>query len=313
MQSNMIWAYLIHLSSNMWGDPDSNEKYSRYHSHLITSDSIWQQVTSFLPSRGINTLVIDLGDAVQYESHPEIAVKGAWSKQRLHDELARIRALGMTPIPKLNFSAGHDAWLGKYSRMVATPEYYQVCKDLIAETVELFDHPSLFHLGMDEEDYANQRKYRLCVIRNDTLWWQDAHYFFDLCEKAGARPWVWADRYWSFPEDYLAHMPTSVLQSNWFYWPITRRPDGSYEKIGMAAYEALDRAGYDQVLTSSTWNFAHNSLETIQLGRDTLSAARVKGYMTAPWVFTTEEEQYALLNDAQRFWYARKQVYPETL
>lgn len=219
----------------------------------------------------------------------------------------------MTPIPKLNFSTGHDAWLGKYDRMVSTPEYYQVCKDLILETIELFDHPALFHLGLDEEDFANQSKYQMCVIRNDALWWHDAYFFFDICLSAGVRPWVWADRCWHYLEDYLEHMPKSVLQSNWFYWPLSKKPDGTYERKGASAYEELDRAGYDQVLTSSTWNCWYNSQETMQLGKADLDPSRVAGYMTAPWVFTTQSERFALLNDAQRFWDARKLVYPETL
>ena len=62
-----------------------------------------------------------------------------------------LRALGIEPLPKLNFSTCHDAWLGPYSRMVSTPAYYDVCRDLIDEVAELFGGPRFFHLGMDEE------------------------------------------------------------------------------------------------------------------------------------------------------------------
>ena len=77
---------------------------------------------------GMNMLVIDLGDGIRYESHPEIAVQGAWPPARLREELARLRALGLEPIPKLNFSTAHDAWLHDYSRMVSTPAYYKVSR-----------------------------------------------------------------------------------------------------------------------------------------------------------------------------------------
>ena len=33
----------------------------------------------------MNMVVIDLGDGVKYESHPEIAVKGAWSTTELRE------------------------------------------------------------------------------------------------------------------------------------------------------------------------------------------------------------------------------------
>jgi hypothetical protein len=44
-----------------------------------------------------------------YPSHPELAVKGSWSPEKMKSELARLRALGLEPIPKRNFSASHDA------------------------------------------------------------------------------------------------------------------------------------------------------------------------------------------------------------
>ena len=40
-------------------------------------------------------VVIDLGDAVKYESHPEIAVRNAWTVKRLKDELSKIREMGL--------------------------------------------------------------------------------------------------------------------------------------------------------------------------------------------------------------------------
>ena len=43
--------------------------------------------------------------------------------------------------------------VGIYERMVSTPIYYQVCKDLIEEAYEMFDHPEFIHIGMDEEEH----------------------------------------------------------------------------------------------------------------------------------------------------------------
>ena len=49
-----------------------------------------------------------------YDSHPEIAVKNAWTPQRLRKEFQRLRDAGLEPIPKLNFSAGHDKPVATY-------------------------------------------------------------------------------------------------------------------------------------------------------------------------------------------------------
>lgn len=69
----------------------------------------------------------------------------------VHQEI-KASDLGIKLIPKLNFSATHDAWLGEYERMVSTKTYYTVCQDIINEIYEVFEHPDYIHLGMDEED-----------------------------------------------------------------------------------------------------------------------------------------------------------------
>ena len=305
----MMWAYLIELGSNMWSDFSEGAVEYPFQERLITEDAVWRETIDFLPAHGFNTVVIDLGDAVQYETHPEIAIPGAWPKDKLRAELDRMRGLGLTPIPKLNFSACHDAWMKQYSRMVATPEYYKVCADLIAEVAELFGCPKYFHLGMDEESSGAQKWFLYTVIRKGDLWWHDIYYFFDQCEKVGARPWVWADAGWKDPDTYLRRMPKSVLQSNWFYERMRKNPDGTYVPDQYNYYLTLDRAGFDQVATCSTIFHPYNARQTMELGKESLSPERLVGYMTAPWVFTRQEDRYGLLNDAQRFWFAKRDVY----
>lgn len=307
----MMWAFFIKLSTNMWGDEGGTRKYSPFFPELITDDNVWREVVDFLPSQGINTVLIDVGDGIQYESHPEISIPGAWSKDKLKKELDHMRSIGLTPIPKLNFSTGHDTWLKEYSRMVSTSIYYQVCEDLIKEVAEVFDYPEYFHLGMDEENAADQKSMAYCCIRQKDLWWHDAYFFFDICEKLGMRPWVWADFCWAEPDNYLKKMPKSVLQSNWAYNAVKRNPDGSYPDVKYQTYVKLEEAGFDQVPTSSTWTVWYNSEQTMELGKREIAPERLKGYMTAAWHFTIPEAKYALLNDATRFGYAKKKIYPE--
>lgn len=84
--------------------------------------------------------------------------------------------MGLEPVPKLNFAAGHDIWLGEYSRMVTTKKYYEVCGHLIEEVAHIFDKPRFFHLGMDEENAEDQRYLDLVVIRQNDLWWHDFNF-----------------------------------------------------------------------------------------------------------------------------------------
>lgn len=304
-----LWTYLIHLSTNMWGDPGA--KFLKpYFEKFATEDKVWRDVIDFLPQKGFNTLLIDLGDAIVYDSHPEIAIEGAWSKDKMKQELDYIRSVGLTPIPKLNFSTGHDVWLGEYAKMVSTQKYYEVCADLIKEVAELFDSPAYFHLGMDEETAEHQKSYQLCTVRHGDLWWHDIYKLFDACDRSGVRPWVWADRYWNHPKEYLEKMPKSVLQSNWWYGPIKRKEDGSYEDHRPGGYVDLSKAGYEQVLTASTWAYEFNYEETFQIARDELSPESFKGVMAAPWQFTTMDYYYTLLNDAHRFNLAKEKYFP---
>ena len=141
-----VWGNLLHLSYNMWCDrdyPDARE-YIVMQDHLRFDRSLWNDLVQQMAEVGMNLVAIDLGDGVRWESHPEIAVEGAWSREELKQELSRLRGLGLEPIPKLNFSTAHDAWMKEYSRMVSTPKYYEVCAHLIEEVIDLFDRPRLW-------------------------------------------------------------------------------------------------------------------------------------------------------------------------
>ena len=47
--------------------------------YLRCDDRLWSDLTARMAAAGMNLLLIDLGDGVRYESHPEIAVANAWS------------------------------------------------------------------------------------------------------------------------------------------------------------------------------------------------------------------------------------------
>ena len=50
--------------------------------------AVWDDVVAWLGKRKYNVLIIDLGDAVKYESHPEICAPDAWDKDFLRKKLA---------------------------------------------------------------------------------------------------------------------------------------------------------------------------------------------------------------------------------
>ena len=173
-QEDFIWAALLHMGTNMWLDNVPKEcppfkgeqlKLVCAMDHVRFDERVWRVLTDHMVEVGMNMVVIDLGEAIKYPSHPELWVNGSWDIERFRKELQRLRAMGLEPIPKMNFSTSHDTWLKDYARMVSTPDYYKVCADLIRDVAEIFDHPRFLHLGYDEESFDNQSRHLYCQAR----------------------------------------------------------------------------------------------------------------------------------------------------
>ena len=65
MTDKNVWAFLIHLGSNMWAKKGTtwgrniHREDFCYKETMFCDKEVWRKVTDFLPSCGINTLVID--------------------------------------------------------------------------------------------------------------------------------------------------------------------------------------------------------------------------------------------------------------
>ena len=68
-RQDFIWAALFHMGSNMWDDYKALD-------HVQFDEKVWRTLTGRMVEVGMNMVVIDLGEAIRYPSHPEIAVKG---------------------------------------------------------------------------------------------------------------------------------------------------------------------------------------------------------------------------------------------
>ena len=295
-EPGFLWSYLAHFGVNSWKDvpletqsPDMPEKWLTRccADHVRFDEGSWRRISARLAAVGCNQIIIDLAEIVEYPSHPELAVKGTWSVERLRAELDRLRGMGFEVIPKLNFSACHDTWLKDYHRMVSTQKYYRVCEDIIRDVVEIFDHPRYFHLGFDEETPWHQAKHLYAVCRQGDLWWHDFLWFAGITEKAGARPWIWSDRVWNHKDEFLKRMPRDILQSNWYYGKSFERTDkDGKELFYVTAYEWLDKAGFDQVPTGSNFGCDTNFADTVRFCDANCDRSRIRGYMMAPWTRT---------------------------
>lgn len=321
----MIWGTLLHLGSNMWDDylagPDDwaksaeeekrmpnpfgaqGRKRSNYRSYLRCRDDLWRKAVDHMAACGMNTVFIDLGEGMEYPSHPELAVAGTWSVEKMRKELARIRALGMEPVPKLNFSTCHDSWLKEYHRMVSTREYYQVVADVIRDTCEIFGNPRLFHIGYDEEMHIAQLNNFHSICRQGDLWWHDLFYTVGQVEKHGARAVMWSDAIWIGRDNYLKRMSKGVLQSNWYYrtdfsekklkWNYDFEKKGGWGETvnGAAAFMALEKAGFDQLPCTSNWAEDGSADAVVGYCKEHIDPSRLKGFYTAPWAMTVPDTE----------------------
>jgi hypothetical protein len=297
--NEFIWANLLHLSYNMWEDNTPVEFQTKtyqsndcqevrmwahhYQPELTFEKDVWDRILERMVEAGMNMVIIDLGDGVRYDSHPEIAVKGAWSPSELKKELKKIRNMGLEPIPKLNFSAGHKAWLGPYQRMISSEKYYTICKNLIEEVCSLFDTPRFFHLGMDEETAGHQRNHVNVVVRQGELWWHDFYYLVDLVERQNVRSWIWSDYAWDHPDLFFKKMPKSVLQSNWYYASQFEKIDNPINEKYVRLYDQLETHGYDQVPTGSNHSNNINFERTVEYCSKVVGFERLKGFMQTAW------------------------------
>ena len=297
-KDEFMWGLMLQLGHNMWAEaplwgepePDAVDRYAAPRNR--PDDTLWHEDTAYAAKKGVNTILIDLGEGMVYPSHPELAVKGSWSPERMKMELARLRSLGLEPIPKLNFSTKHDAWLKDYSRMVSSPTYYKVCADLIRDVCEIFGCPRLFHIGMDEERMSAQKKDRLVVSRQGELWWHDFLFYVKEVERNGSKAWCWSDINWVHHKEFLEHMPKRVMQSNWHYFfmqNMVRNEDEIQKRdwpeswAGPLGFLELDEAGYDDILCASNYRQPKNLEVLVRFAKTHLDRAHVKGFLMAPW------------------------------
>ena len=285
---------------------------------LPFDEASWETMRNACVEAGFNTIFLDINEGLEYGSHPEIAIEGAWTRQKMRREIRKFRECGITLIPKLNFSAVHDYWLGKYERLLSTPEYYRVCRDLILEVAELFCDAPYFHLGMDEEDmrHANRPSNELVAFRQGALLWHDMNYFLDTVRDTGKTPVIWSSfavhQYEEFrqnvsPEDLVVmyyyyhgvrpeHFTRTDSREDYYNYyfvngdyagqgmEYVERDDPFYSNFFKYALKGVKEDGYDAILCCSNfYKHEYNEVDVVEMAINDWPAEKLKGIITAPW------------------------------
>ena len=286
---------LIHIGTNLWyevdnhrGEEDKKVWRCAAENKMRFDKRLFNELIEYLPSCGVNTIVLDLADGIVYESHPELAIEGSLTREEVQEILSKLNALGIEVIPKLNFSTCHDYWLKDYAKMVSTKLYYDVCKDLIDEVCKVF-RPKLLHFGMDEEVYENQAKYDYVVIRQNNLWWHDLYFLVEQVEKHGAKACIWSDYARHRPQEFIEKCPKSVVQCPWYYFNQFEGELTEECKVRVAPFKLLADAGYGVLAGGSNEYFNENILLLHNYCKKHLPKEKYKGIIQTTWAATTEE------------------------
>ena len=327
----MIWSIYLRLGSNMW--------FHKFDT-LVFDDEAWEKTVEKAHEIGINQIVLDLGEGMQYGSHPELSVPDAWSRQRIHEEIRKLREMGIELIPKLNFSATHALWLGEYRRMMSTSVYYKVCRNLINEVYTVFEQPTYIHLGMDEEDDPQFfDKMDLVVYRRGELLWHDLQFLCDCVRDLGATPWIWADPCFVYPEEFRKHIQAKdIVLQPWYYYAIKKEhytpiestqrqieyySQEPYKSMNLTYVEqdpfalrffaqAISTANDYKVVPciSNCFECRYNADDMFDYFSKEAPAENVLGFMTAPWCPTTIKGLPRMLEALEIMKQAREKYYP---
>lgn len=330
------FAILVHLGENMWGD-------LRAQTTLHFDKGVWNNIVEKCIEEGIDTIVVDLGEGIKYNTHPEIGIEGSWTHDEMKAEVIRLKEKGLRLIPKLNFSAVHDAWMGIYERMVSTPIYYQVVRDLIFEAYEMFLEPEYIHIGMDEENprHADDPMYEFVCIRRDGLLHHDIKYIMNCVKEAGSKVFTWGCPYMFYDEPYeYTDKDTLVGESNYYQFKKekwTKISDQSEEVRNYYATRFIQRNGFsieyveeDPIVqkaidcmercaksgikiapVSSNIFLKENDRATVEYYSQCEYKDSVEMFIGCPWVMTRKENEETIIDEIQRLGAAKREFYGE--
>ncbi len=122
MKRDFKWIDLVHLGMKMWGDLPMKEPPKRdgimtkvltdeeydaiwRNPDILAKDRVyfdelfWRELSKKLRDSGCNCILLDVGEALRYPSHPELAVKGSWAPEKLRNEILRLRDMGFGVFP----------------------------------------------------------------------------------------------------------------------------------------------------------------------------------------------------------------------
>jgi len=162
-----VRGYLLHLThyDPSWFGKKSEEKPFDL--------DVGLEIVAALEEERFNLLAVDCADAVQYESHPELARHYTVPMEKLERLAVSARDHGLDVVPKLNFSRSchhhHNDWMlgldEQWDHHFDDDAYWQKAFELIDELVAVCRPKQFFHVGMDEDHDRSYTQYIAAIER----------------------------------------------------------------------------------------------------------------------------------------------------
>ncbi|CAN5385777.1 hypothetical protein BH09SUM1_BH09SUM1_03530 [soil metagenome] len=240
-----VRAYLMHITHY---DPAWEKKKDTEEKFSIAAAI---KVLDALKAAGMNMLIVDIEDGVEYASHPEMKKHYSVPIADLKTLSMEAASRGLLFVPKLNFSKSgrnlHDKWMTPHwdleNFLAKGPDYWPVAEDVIAEIVETTKPTKFFHIGMDEDHHRSLNQYVTDINR-----------LHGILTKHNLRPIVWNDTCYEgrnvIAEVHADKMraaeprlPKDIVHLTWDY-DIFRK--GIVERLAKQGFEVWHAPGRDK-------------------------------------------------------------------
>ena len=257
-----IRGFLLHLTHY---DPTWYARKSREKPFDL---DLGLEIVDAMAETGLNLLVIDCADGVQYSSHPELARRYSVPMDYLERLVKRAQAQGIEVVPKLNFSQSgthhHNDWFRPYNDLFDNDEYWRIAFELIDELVQTCHPRRFFHVGMDEDHDRAYSQYIAAILR-----------LHSGLEERGLRTIIWNDSSHGGPalvhaEKSLAaekKIPHDVVQVVW-----------DYERVQPDIVRRLVQKGFE------VWAAPGQAAELVSQWRQAILRYGGQGLLMTAWI-----------------------------
>lgn len=239
-----IRGFLIHITHY---DP----RWCKFKSEEKPFDlEVGLEIVKEISRVGMNLLVIDCADGVEYKSHPELARKYTIPMDYVERLVNKAREEGIEVVPKLNFSQSayhkHNHWFRPHNALFDNHEYWRIAFEIIDELIQICRPTRYFHIGMDEDHDRAYSQYIEAII---TL--------HEGLKERELRPMVWNDSACKlreqqiFVEKSLAaekKIPRDIVQIVWDYTDVQPEIIRRLSERGFEVWAAPGREDSRQVL-----------------------------------------------------------------